>query len=172
MNDRKKELIEILKEESKSSLNRYTLLENKIDFGHEFAIVLSQSVEGIKRYYPTKKYEVVLDMVCFKEIIDYLENLTLTYQDILFIQKIPFEDFTLLDEFLLYHDYRPQLVLDYASRIEQQKEKGKIVDRIKEEIDNSSSTYSLKALDELILGSHLEEIQEYAKEKNIEITYK
>lgn len=172
MKDRKQELIERLKEESTTSKNRYTLLENKIEFGHEFAIVLSSAVEGIKRYYPSKKYEVVLDTVCFKEIINYLEKLTLTYQDILFIQKIPFEDFTLLDAFLLYHDYRPQLVLDYASRIEQQKVNKTIVDRIKEEIDKASSTYSLKALDELVLGSHLEEIQEYAKEKNIEIIYK
>lgn len=172
MNERKKELIEILKEESVSSENKYTLLENKIEFGHEVAIVLSRSVEALRKYYPSKNYEVVLDTVCFKEIITFLENLNITYQDIILIQKIPFEDFTLFDEFLLYNDYRPQLILDFASRVEQNKKKGKLLDQIKEQIDKETSTYHLKALDELCLGKNIEEIKEYAKEKNIEIIYK
>ncbi len=172
MEDRKKELLEILKEESINNGNKYTLLENQIEFGHELAIVLSKSVEGLRKYYPSKNYEVLKESVCFKEIIEYLENLNITYQDIILIQKIPFVDFTLFDEFLLYYDYRPQLILDFASRIEQNKKKGKLLDKIKEEIDNASSVYNLTALDEICLGKNIEEIKEYAKDKNIEIIYK
>ena len=155
-----------------NSNSKYTLLENKIEFGHELAIVLSKSVEGLKKYYPSKNYETILDHVSFKDIIVYLENLQLTYQDILLIQKIPFEDFTLLNEFLQYYDYRPQLILEYASKIEQNKKKDKLLDKIKEEIDASTSTYALSALDEICLEKKIEEVQQYAKEKNIEIIYK
>lgn len=172
MEDRKKELLEILKEESANNGNKYTLLENKIEFGHELAIVLSKSVEGLRKYYPSKNYEVVLDTVSFKEVILFLEKLNITYQDIILIQKIPFIDFTLFDEFLKYYDYRPQLILEFASRIEQNKKKGKLLDKIKEEIDHASSTYTLQALDEICLGKKVEEIKEYANSKNIKIIYK
>lgn len=171
MEDRKKELLEILKEESIDNGNKYTLLENKIEFGHELAIVLSPSVEGLRKYYPSKDYKEIKEKVCFKEIIEYLENLNITYQDIILIQKIPFVDFTLFDEFLKYYDYRPQLILDFASRIEQNKKEGKLLDKIKGEIDNAKETYSLSALDEICLKNK-EEIEEYAKEKNIKIIYK
>lgn len=171
MEDRKKELLELLKEESKDNGNKYTLLENKIEFGHELAIVLSKSVEGLRKYYPSKNYTEIKEQVCFKEIIEFLENLNITYQDIILIQKIPFEDFTLFDEFLKYNDYRPQLILDFASRIEQKKKKGKLLDKIKEEIDASNETYHLSVLDEICLKS-TEEIESYAKEKNIKIIYK
>ena len=171
MEDRKKQLLELLKEKSINNGNKYTLLENKIEFGHELAIVLTKSVDGLRKYYPSKNYEVVLDTVPFKEIILFLEKLNITYQDIILIQKIPFVDFMLFDEFLLYYDYRPQLILEFASRIEQNKKKGKISDKIKEEIDQASSTYHLKAIDEICLGKKIEEIKEYAKSKEIEITY-
>lgn len=172
MEDRKKELLEILKEESKEEGHLYTLLENKIEFGREYAIVLTSSEEGLRKYYPEKNYEVVKKEVYFKEIINFLETLNIVYEDIILIQKIPFIDFTLFDEFLLYYDYRPQLILEFSSRIEQGKVKGGLMDKIKLQIDNSEKTYTLSALDEICLGKSLEEIKEYAKEKNIEIEYK
>ena len=46
------------------------------------------------------------------------------------------------------------------------------MDKIRLQIDNSEKTYKLSALDEICLGKSLEEIKEYAKEKNIEIEYK
>lgn len=171
MEDRVKELIEILKRNSSKNDNKYTLLNNNIEFGRELAIVLSKSEDALRRYYPEKKYEVIKKEVSFDEIITYLEELNLTYEDIILIQRIPFEDFMLFDTFLNYNNYTPQLILEYKSRIEQNNNKKKVVDKVCNDIDNASNTYNLSALDELCLEDNIDKVREYAKSKDIEIEY-
>lgn len=148
---------------------KYTLVINKKAPNKELMLLKEESLVGAKKYYPEKEFEVLKDNSTLKEVLQEIKKLNLIDYDVIFIDKIDFESFYTTEKYLNIYTGVRSIVIDSSLRNEENKKTKKIVDIIKEQLDNSTDNYILTPFNELLLGKNISEIEEYAKEKNISL---
>ncbi len=160
----KKELLEKLKEEQLEK--NYTLIINKNASNKEFMVLKKEHLIGAQKYYPQKEFVEILKNDNIKNILDKLIELKLTEYDVVFIDNLDFEIFYLVEHYLLTFTQLRSIVIDSRCRIKEEKAVNRILEKIKNEIDNCDNTYNISLFDELVLEKRVIDIEEYAKEKN------
>lgn len=167
---REETLLEIfLEEKEQNEKQKYTLIINKNAENKELMILKSSSLEGAKKYYPDKNFETLVNEESLKSVLKKIKELSLTDYDVIFIDKLDFENFFVTKKYINNYTEVRSIIIDSALRNLEGSKTKKITDKIKEEIDSESESYDLKVLDELLLGKNIEEIKNYSKEKNISL---
>lgn len=164
---REEELIKIVLDETEKEEQKYTLIINQKAPNQELMILKKNHLEGAKKYYPQKEFEVLVNKKSLKEVSETLKKLELTDYDVVFIDDLEMKDFYTIEHFLLTSTGVRSIVINSNCRNAEGKIAKKTLDKIKNEIENAENTYHLKASDELLLGKQLSEIEEYANEKKI-----
>lgn len=155
----------------------YSLLKNKDIWNNELFVLYSKNKEGLKNYYPDKNEEVLLDNASLKEIIEHLRKMNLTYNDVLFIDGIKQEDYILLNLYIKEFTTLRSIVKNSKDEAKMSKSlKGKISEVLEklETMDENKSITIDKFSHILLLANSMKseaEINEKAKEKNIEVIY-
>ncbi len=163
----REELLKAFKDEQTD--NDYSLITNKNSENKEFMILKKEHVKGAKLYYPEKDLEIILESENLKNILNKVEEIKPTDYDVIFIDNFDIEIFYLIEQYILTFTGVKSIIIDSRCRVKEAKAKTKEIDKIKENIDNTSGSYKISLFDELILEKDLKELEEYAKEKNIEI---
>ena len=163
----KEELLKALKNEQTD--NNYSLIINKNAENKEFMLLKKEHVTGAKLYYPQKEFEVILGNNNLKNILNKLEEIKPTDYDVIFIDNFDVEIFYLVEQYVLTFTGIKSTIVDSRCRTKEGKAKQKSIDKIKEKLDNTSDNYQISLFDEIIIGKNIEELKEYAKEKNLEI---
>lgn len=162
---REEELINNLLNEKE----KYTLIINKKAPNKELMLLKVNSLEGAKKYYPNKEFEILVKEDNLKISLEKMKELKLTDYDVVFLDTLNFQDFYVTIIYLNLYTTVRSIVMDSGLRKEKDKKEGKIEDKIKEEIDQAEKEYNLHPLNELLLGKKIDVIKDYAKEKNISL---
>lgn len=153
----------------------YSLLINKEIWNKELFMLYTKNKPGLNNYYPDKKEETLIDNASIKEVIDKLIEYELTYNDVLFIDQIKFEDYVLLNTYIKEFSTLRSIVKNSKSESEMSKKiKGKtqeILDIIENNEENSTISIDKFTRMLLLIAKSEKEILEKAKEKNIEIIF-
>jgi hypothetical protein len=167
--DRKDELLNILKQEPEYNEPKFDIFQNIDASNIEIMIIKNTSYKGLMAYYPDKNYKELGIDKSLKEIMDIIDTYVITYNDVIFLDKLDFEDFYFLTTYLKKTTGISSLVIDSRSRIETSSKSKKITDKIKSEIDeainNGEKIYNLSAFNELLLDKNIAEIKEYNNDK-------
>lgn len=164
--NREDELLNILLAQESE---KYTLIINKKVPNQELMVLKENSLEGAKKYYPDKEFEILVEKENLKVVLERIKSLALTDYDVVFLDNLKFEDFYLTEKYLNKYTGVRSIVIDSRCRNLKSSKSKKIEEKIKEEIDHATNTYTLSAFEELLLGESIEGIKEYAKEKNISL---
>lgn len=162
---REEELFNILLNEQE----KYTLMINKKALNKELMLLKEKSLDGAKKYYPNKEFEILIEKDHLKRALEKMKELNLTDYDVVFLDTLNFQDFYITIRYLNFYTTVRSIIMDSALRKEKEKKEGKIEDQIKEEIEQATEKYDLSALNELLLGKKIDTIKDYAKEKNISL---
>ncbi len=163
----REELLKAFKDEQ--IYNDYSLITNKNSENKEFMILKKEHIKGAKLYYPEKDLEVILENDNLKSILNKIEEIKPTDYDVIFIDNFDIEIFYLIEQYILTFTGIKSTIVDSRCRAKESKAKTKVIDKIKEKLDNIKGPYEISLFDELIIGKNIKELEEYAKEKNIEI---
>lgn len=163
----REELLKAFKDEQTD--NDYSLIKNKNSENKELMILKKDHVKGTKLYYPEKSLEVILESNNLKNILNMIEEIKPTDYDVVFIDNFEVEIFYLIEQYILTFTGIKSTIVDSRCRAKEAKAKTKAIDKIKEKLDKTNENYEISLFDELIIGKSIEEIEEYAKEKNIKI---
>lgn len=162
---REEELFDILLNEQE----KYTLMINKKALNKELMLLKEKSIDGAKKYYPNKEFEILIEKDNLKRALEKMKELNLTDYDVVFLDTLNFQDFYITIRYLNFYTTVRSIIMDSALRKEKEKKEGKIEDQVKEEIEQATEKYDLSALNELLLGKKIDTIKDYAKEKNISL---
>lgn len=172
MNREESLLAILLDERNNDTANKYTLIINKNAPNKELMLLKENSLEGAKKYYPDKEFEVLVEKINLKVVLEKIFELELTDYDVVFLDNLVFEDFYITERYLLTKTGVRSIVIDSRSRNQKNSSLKKIEDKIKEELDNAKDIYNLTPFDELLLGSKIDSIKKYAEEKGISLNLK
>ena len=162
----KEDLLKKVKDEHIN--NDYTLIRNKNAANKEYMLLKKEHVQSAKKYYPQKEFEIILKDDNLKNILDKLEEMKPTDYDVIFIDNFEIEEFYLIEQYVLTFTGIRSTIIDSRCREKEKKAPQKALEKVKQDIDDAKGSYKISSFDELILDKSLEEVKEYAKEKNIE----
>lgn len=151
----------------------YSLLQNQEIWNQEYYIVYTEHVPGLMSYYPQKKFTTLFESSSIKEILKHLVSCELTYNDVLFLDKIRFEDYALITGYFQKFTTLGSVVKNCLSDSEYSKKTKGIASDLTEKIENVSegTTLSITKFEKfiLILTKSFDDLSKKCDEKKIEL---
>lgn len=169
-----KEIVLKLIEERKEP-KRYSLLKNQEIWNQEYYVIDTDHVHSLESYYPQKKLESVMEKSSLQEVMDVLKERNMDYNDVLFLDRLLFEDYAIIMAYFQKFTTLGSIVKNSASDKELESKSKEIIEEIKKRVEESETKASLtiSLFDQFILmykSKETDEIKKQIEEKELEVT--